>query len=468
MKRSSLIAFSISPIAVSAIGFIFTPILAWWLSEDEMAKMAIFQTNSNFFVLLVSLGLDQAIVREFYEIADRGKLLKQVLQLVFLAIPIGLLGLVIFEANSSGVAKASVTAPMAAVCVLMLLNRIYSTFIRMSGDGVAYSFDIVTPKLLQLLAVALIGSQSILIPTYDLVISIFLVSTACALCYEIIMSARIVRRLYADNEDKKRNDGLHYINLLKFSVPLVPGALAYYAISASAIYVVSAIADSRQVVITSLSLSIGGGVAVLQSVFATLWAPFAYRWHAEDGSHALYGCIATIVTMGCSVLLLASFFVAPCLVLLLPEKYTELSRLVVLVIAWNLLYLISIVGSFGIGVKRMSFTSMTISIIGAALSIGMSIVASHYFAAHGALLAVLGALIVTLIFNCELSARRWQRVVALPHYVMVGIISISGVLFSFSLEWQAQLLLAVSIILYLPSFRNGVIQANVLHKSRGI
>jgi len=465
MNRKSVLAFSLAPIIVSGIGFIFTPILSWWLAEDDMAKFAMFQTNVNFFALVVGLGLDQALAREFHETRSPRGLLKKVLQLVFLAIPVGIVGLEVVRLKGDALASASITVGMAAACILMLLNRIYSSFIRMSGNGVAYAVDIVTPKVFQLSMIVLIGSYSLVNLTYDVVVTVFVFSAACALCYEVFVAGRIGRRFEADESTKRRNAPPRHADLLKFSAPLVPGALAYYAISASAIYIVSAHSDSREVVTISLAISVGGGLAVLQSIFSTLWTPFAYRWHANSGSPALYGHIATLVTMGCAVLLLVSLFAAPYLALLFPDKYNGLARLVVLVIVWNLLYLISIVGSFGIGVQRMSFTSMTISIVGAVLSIGMSLVFTRDYGALGALLSVLAAFLVTLVLNCEMSTKAWKRVVGLHHYLMAGAMAAAGVMFSIGYAWQAQLLVALSIIFYLPKFRSGWIQTHALHKS---
>jgi O-antigen/teichoic acid export membrane protein len=467
MNRKSALAFSLAPIVVSAIGFVFTPLLSWWLAEDDMARFAMFQTNANFFALIVSLGLDQALAREFHETNSPGRLLNKVLQLVLLSIPVGVLGLGIIKLNADGPVSASVTLGMALACVLMLLNRIYSSYIRMSGNGVAYAIDIATPKVFQLSLIALLGSQSLVVITYDVVVGIFVASAAAALCFEIFMAGRIGRSFGPGSGAIGAKPPPRYAELLKFGAPLVPGALAYYGISASAIYIVSVYGTSREVVTTSLAISVGGGLAVLQSVFSTLWTPFAYRWHARNGSPALYGYIATVVTMACSVLLLASLFVAPYLSILFPEKYAGLPDLLVLVIVWNLLYLVSIVGSFGIGIKRMSFTSMTISLVGALLSIGMSIIATRHFGAQGALLAVLAAFIVTLVLNCEFSARRWTRVVGLHHYLMVAVMTTAGIIFSLGCDWQAKLLLAASIIFYLPIFKAGLTQTYAIHKNPG-
>ena len=464
MNRKSAIAFSLSPIIVSAIGFVFIPILSWWLGEDDMAKFAMFQTNVNFFALIVGLGLDQALAREFHETRSPAGLLKKVLQLVFIAIPVGVLALGIIKFYGQGLASASITAGMVAACVLMLLNRIFSSFIRMSGNGVAYAIDIVTPKVFQLSVLALIGSQAIFVITYDVVVGIFVFSAAAALAYEIWMARRIGIAYESSTEARGIKEPPRHSALLKFSAPLVPGALAFYAISASAIYIVGAHGNSREVVTTSLAISVGSGLAVLQSVFATLWTPFAYRWHARGGAPALYSHIATLVTMGCAVFLLASLFLAPYIPILFPEKYSGIPKLLVLVIVWNLLYLVSIVGSFGIGIKRMSFTSMTISLLGASLSIGMSIFAGKYFGSLGVLLSVLAAFVVTLVLNCELSAKGWERVVGTQHYLMVSAMVASGVIFSLGHEWLAAGILSLSIIFYLPKFRSGVIQVSAIYK----
>lgn len=467
MDRKSVIAFSLSPIIVSAIGFIFTPFLSWWLVEDDMAKFAMFQTNANFFVLIIGLGLDQALAREFNETDSPRTLLKKVLLLVSLALPVGITGLEVIRLNTEGLIHASITYGMIGACSVMLFNRIFSSFIRMSGNGVVYAIDIVTPKVFQLSIIALVGRYSLIGLTYDAVVGIVAVSAACGLCFEIFITRRIGLALDANGGAKKCGAAPRSVDLLKFSAPLVPGALAYYAISSSAIYIVSAQGNSREVVTISLAISVGGGLAVLQSIFSTLWTPFAYRWYAKGGSSLLYKNIATIVTMGCAVLLLLSFFVIPYLSLIFPKKYSGISRLVVIVIVWNLLYLVSIVGSFGIGVKRRSFASMTISIVGASLSVGTSLIATRYYGALGALLSVLCAFVVTLVLNCEFSAKTWQRVVAMEHYFMVGVMTIAAGMFSLGYSWQAQLLLASSIIVFIPKFRSGWIQTHALRKSPG-
>lgn len=464
MNRKSAIAFSIAPIIISAIGFVFIPILSWWLREDDMAKFAVFQTNINFFALIVGLGLDQALAREFHETRSPAKLLRKVLQLVLFSIPFGVTGMIIIKLYGGGVASASITTGMMAACSLMLLNRIFSSFIRMSGNGVAYAVDIVTPKIFQLLVLALLGSQAIIVITYDVVVGIFVFSSGAALAYEIWMARRIGVSYELNGVTRGTKPAPHHFDLLRFSVPLVPGALAFYAISASAIYVVGMNGNSREVVTTSLAISVGSGLAVLQSVFVTLWTPFAYRWHARKGTPTLYSHVATLVTMGCAVFLLASLFVAPYFPVFFPEKYNGIPKLLVLVIVWNLLYLISIVGSFGIGVKRMSFTSMTISLIGATLSIGMSLISSKYFGSLGVFLSVLSAFIVTLVLNCEFSSKGWERVVRMHHYAMVAAIVCSGMMFSLGHEWEAVVVLVLSIILYLPKFRSGVIQTYAIYK----
>lgn len=467
MNRKSVLAFSLTPIIVSAIGFVFTPLLSWWLAEDDMARFAMFQTNANFFVLIVSLGLDQALAREFHETRSPGKLLNKILQLVLLAVPVGILGLGVVRLTADGPASASVTAGMVMACVLMLLNRVYSSYIRMSGNGVAYAIDVASPKIFQLSLIVLLGSQSLLVITYDVVIGIFVASAATMLCYEIVTARRIGRSFEVSGAADKNKGMPGYSDLLRFGVPLVPGAIAYYGISASAIYIVGAYGTPRDVVTTSLAISVGGGIAILQSVFTTLWTPFAYRWHASNGSQALYGHVATLVTMACSVLLLASLFVVPYLSILFPEKYAGLPSLLVLVIVWNLLYLISVVGSFGIGIKRMSFTSMMISLVGALLSVGTSIIATRSFGAQGALLAVLGAFVVTLVLNCEFSTKGWKRVVGPHHYLMVGAMAAAGIMFSLGYGWQAKLLLVFLIVSYLSTCRSSFIQAYAIHQSSG-
>ena len=430
-----------------------------------MAKFVIFQTNANFFILIVGLGLDQALAREFHEASSPRQLLKIILRLVFFAIPLGVLGFAIIKFYFDGAVSSSINAGMILACVLLLLNRIYSSYIRMSGDGVAYAIDIITPKIFQILMIALIASQSLVTLTYDIVIGIFLLSAMAALCYEIFMARRIGLAFELSNVGKEKKPLPRQLDLLKFGLPLIPGSLAYYAISASAIYVVGANGNPIELVTTSLAISLGGGLALLQAVFTTQWLPFAYRWYAIKAPTALYGYIATIVVMTCSVFLLMTLFVLPYLPLFFPAKYSGLPELVVLVVVWNLLLPISIVGNFGIPVKRLSFQSMIISIVGAGLSIGMSLLANKYFGAMGSLQAVLIAFLVTLVWQCELSTKVWERVIDGHHYLMAGAMTVCGFLFSLGYKWEAELFIALSIVLYFPKFRTSCAQARAIYKS---
>ncbi|WP_313135717.1 lipopolysaccharide biosynthesis protein [Stutzerimonas nitrititolerans] len=464
MNRVSIFAYVLAPLLVSAIGFVFSPILSWWLAEEEMAKFAIFQVSVNFFILVASLGLDQALMREFNEVNSPRKLLAAALVMLGITAPVCIVALAFIKIYAYEALSESITVPMALACILMVLNRMYSSFIRMSGEGFAFAIDLVLPKLLQLTTILVLGSASLAVLSYNLVVTIIVAASVCSLLYEVVVTRRIGRRLEKPSLGANKKNQPDYADMLKFGAPLVPGAVAFYAISASSIYIIGFNGASTEVVIASLAISVGGGLAVLGTVFSTVWTPFAYRWHARAQSPELYGFIATIVVMVCSVFLLAILFVSPYLSFMFPDQYGGLTRLVVIVAAWNLLYIVSIVGSFGIGVKRMSVTSMLISTCGAVVSICASIIVNPYYGAHGVLLAVLGAFVVTLILNCEFSTRGWRRVVVLPHYVMVVVMCVSVVLFSFEYQWQSRLVLMLAIVGYLPFLCSGVAGAYALFK----
>lgn len=430
-----------------------------------MAKFAIFQVSVNFFILVTGLGLDQALMREFNEANSPRKLLISILKVLGVTASFGVIVLGIIKIYAHEVLSGSITISMALACVLMLLNRVYNSFIRMSGDGLAFAIDAVAPKLIQLILVLIVGGGFLAVLSYDLVVKIIVATSMISLLYEVVVANKIGRKLDGNNVGTNIKIQPQYTDLLKFGAPLVPGAVAFYAISASSVYVIGLKGTPVDVVIVSLAISVGGGLAVLGTVFSTLWTPFAYRWHAKAQSPALYGFIATLVVMGCAVVLLMILFVSPYLSIIFPDKYGSLTSLVVVVAVWNLLYIVSVVGSFGIGVKRMSTASMLISIAGAVISIGISTVVSQYFGAHGVLLVVLAAFFITLVLNCEISTRGWHRVLALDHYLMVGAMCISGVLFSFGFEWQAKLFLVLAIVFYIPSSYYGLSKVYTIFKA---
>ena len=94
MNFRKILAFSIGPMGAALIGLVTLPIVAWLFSPEDIGRLTMFQVTVSFTLLLFSLGLDQAYVREFHEVKDKPSLLKAVFVPGFLILLIALIGLI--------------------------------------------------------------------------------------------------------------------------------------------------------------------------------------------------------------------------------------------------------------------------------------------------------------------------------------------------------------------------------------
>ena len=78
MDAKKVLAFSIGPISGAVLGLITLPIIAWYFSPEDIGRLTMLTVTISFSLLLFSLGLDQAYVREFHEVKDKPSLLKGV------------------------------------------------------------------------------------------------------------------------------------------------------------------------------------------------------------------------------------------------------------------------------------------------------------------------------------------------------------------------------------------------------
>ena len=158
MNLKSIAAFAVGPVAGAALGFITLPIIAWFYTAEDIGRIAMLQVMVSFCLLVFSLGLDQAYVREYHDASQKPALLKTSLlpglSLLFIVLGLCLLmpkliSTVLFSIDSTAISL------MVVVCLLSsFVSRFLSLILRMEERGLAYSMSQVLPKLIFLLAIA--------------------------------------------------------------------------------------------------------------------------------------------------------------------------------------------------------------------------------------------------------------------------------------------------------------------------
>lgn len=157
MTPRQLLGFIIGPVATAAVSFISVPLISWFFLPEDIGRIAMLQIAVTFGILLLGLGLDQALVREYYDTNDKSALLLNttlpgviimVLGAIVLLVKPHLLSELLFDISSSTYSQAIV------LCILLaLISRSLSLILRLEDRGIAYSLSQFLPKLIFLLMV---------------------------------------------------------------------------------------------------------------------------------------------------------------------------------------------------------------------------------------------------------------------------------------------------------------------------
>ena len=162
MTLSKVIHFALGPLSSALISLILIPAMAWMYSVEDIGRYGLLQVIVSLLAMVMTLGLDQAYVREYHEANNRKALIIECLFpgmiLLFLTAALAwyfqyieLLTTSLFEYESRSLSY------LVVVCaLLMYISRFLGLILRMQERGLAYSFSQLLPKLAFLLMLIII------------------------------------------------------------------------------------------------------------------------------------------------------------------------------------------------------------------------------------------------------------------------------------------------------------------------
>ena len=135
--------FSVGPIGDGLIGLVTLPMVTWFFSVEDIGRLTMLHLVVSFSLLLFSLGLDQAYVREFHEVIDKPSLLITVLLPGVAVLSLVLLTLMLTPLSMSnllfGLESKLITILLILAIFLAFLSRYLGLVLRMQERGIALS-----------------------------------------------------------------------------------------------------------------------------------------------------------------------------------------------------------------------------------------------------------------------------------------------------------------------------------------
>ena len=451
MNKLKIIGFAIGPIGSAILGFITLPILAWYVSAEDIGRITMLQIIVSFSVVLFSLGLDQAYIREYHESKNKATLLKTVISPGLILILCSLLG--IFSYSFTFLSKllfeidSMLFSILIAICLLSsFISRFLSLILRMQEKGLAFSMSQVLPKLLFLIIISLYIYYGVLFNFHKLL-------------FAQIISIGTVFIIYTWNTRSEWlpafSAQVNYIQLkqmLNFGLPLILGGIASWALMAMDRIFLRSLSNFEELGIYSMAVSVAAVASILSGIFSTIWAPTVFKWAAAGKN------LDKINEVSEHLLSVIYFLLCLCGILswlipyLLPHTYIAIQYLLVACMSVRLFYMISETTAVGIAISRKTSFSLLASCIAAGINgIGNYLLIPTYGAA-GAAVSTACSMWVFIICRTEFSCLVWRHVPRLKLYLTTFICLFNAVLFALVGKDVGYLYILIWILFFIFGF----------------
>ncbi len=414
MNARKIAAFAIGPIGGSALGFITLPVITWFYSAEDIGKIAMLQVMSSFCILMFSLGLDQAYVREYHEAGSKPALLKTSLApglaLLIAGLSLcwlvpGLIARTMFSLDSISISF------LISVCFLAaFISRFLSLILRMQESGLAFSMSQVLPKLLFLVVIGIYVLFSFGFDFIHLVIAHTLSILATTLIYTWNTRRDLLSAL------REKIDIKQLKIMMRYGAPLIMGGAAFWGLTAMDKLFLRSFSTFEELGIYSVAASFASAAIIFQSIFSTIWAPTVYKWAAEGINNEKIDAVTEYVLATVVLLFILAGFFSWIVNYLLPEQYARVQYLLIVCMAYPLFYTLSETTVVGLGITRKSGLAMTASIIAVLVNFAGNYFLVPTYGATGASISTAIAFWIFLVCRTEFSCMAWRKIPRLKLY----------------------------------------------------
>jgi len=445
LKTANII--TLGSILGAAVSFCTVPIITWFFSQEDIGRFSMYQLALNLGMILISLDMHQAYVREYYETEQKEQLLKISL---FSGSVVFVIVFSIFQFLSFSLSELLFNVKSQIIDFFVLL-AIYITFIinilihvlRMHNFAWAFAFTQVIPKIGYIIILGM-GVYFYKNYNFDMLIysNIFVLflSLGCLIFFlkQDLYKAIIIK---LDREKLKQ--------MLVFSLPLVFGSLSYWALTSIDRIFLKNFSNYNELAIYAVASTLASGIGVLVTVFSNLWHPIVYKWVKEgiDTKKVL----AVNELMVVFICLLWSFIgIFSWMVLyFLPQSYSGVASILVGCVAMPLLYMLSETTTIGIGLTRKTIYAMLATLIALILNFLINYFLVGQYGAKATTIASMSAFTLFLILRTEFSAflwlsfSRWRMYIAVLLYFFITLLTVLDIFNSYMIivfVWFASLI----------------------------
>jgi O-antigen/teichoic acid export membrane protein len=466
MTLTKVMHFALGPLASALIALILIPIMAWIYPVEDIGRYGLLQVVVSFLAMVMTLGLDQAYVREYHEVKDRRALLLEcllpgILLLILVVLIAGcfnfseLLNSNLLEYDSPLLEYLIIT------CVIfMFISRFLGLILRMQERGLAYSVSQILPKAAFLIMLLAMFFIKVKVDFIYLVLCFTLSVMLVTVILVINLRSELAKIRYAAVDLKR----LKF--MLKYSIALLASNVFYWALISIDKIFIKTLSNLEEVGLYSMALSFAGAALIFQMVFSTVWAPIVYKWASEGLDVDKINKVVKYATIAVCFIWVFSGILSPAISFFLPRDYSDVQYLLLAVIAHPLLYLLSEASAVGIGVTRRSYLALLTHVIAVIVNALGNWFLVPVYGAAGAASSLAISFLVFFILKTEFSRYVWGAGDMAKAYFLTTFLVLTSILANIG-PWSGFLehytywvLLFLLILLYRSDLRDIFIYIN--------
>jgi O-antigen/teichoic acid export membrane protein len=377
--------FSIATIVTGVVSILIVPFISRVFSAEAYGKINMFFTFSNLIVLISMIGMDNALIR-FYNEPPAG---------------INREGIHYFALKISFVFNVIVS-----LLILIFVGEKVSWLIFGEDNRISiillfiYSFSLATLRLSSIsyrmdFNAAQYNTQSIMQLTINkllMLIVSFFYTDYFSIIFSVTLGSVLIsaiyfikqRHIFAIGNKKATKEGVR--TLYKFSIPLLPTALLYWANNSIAKLMLSSSGQFDEVGVFAMAVSLASIITIAQTSFTTYWSGFMYANYKTENS--MIRKIHEYVMMFCSLGIIFMILLQDQVFLLLGSSYRESQIYFALLCIVPIQAFINETTGYGINIKQKTYYNLIIASVSVLINILICYLLIDKYRGLGAAVAV--------------------------------------------------------------------------------
>lgn len=385
---SESVVYGLSGMITRFISVFLTPIYTGIFQPSDYGTASLVVTLSSLLGILLILSLDNSTARWYYDNEsdeDRKVTLNTFLwSCCGVAVLLALLVMAFRGSIAETMLQRPDTAPLLLLMALNLPLSVFSVYtinlLRIQRRPVATTIFTLTTSLLS------IGLNVLFV----IVLRLSLPGIFYAQLGVSFVAVAWTFVLFRDSISLRAFDWNRWKKMFLFSMPLIPGTLAYWVLNLSGAYFIQLSNDTAEVGLYQIALNVASLMTLFSGAFQMAWGPFAYSIHKRAEAKVTYAqSLLVFLAITCLMSLGVMLFAPEILIIFTNPNYYDAAFVAGLLAFNHIIIGVSAIASIGPGIAQNNKAYGSAMAVSAILLVVLNLFLVPRFGKEGAAISIL-------------------------------------------------------------------------------